>query len=84
MAQPKLRGNVRSTLPGIHLVEIKNIRAVGTVGLPDPRSDYGARIFYGLTGPVSDRFRFRLQYENAKGGEHCKGPFGPILTAIIP
>jgi hypothetical protein len=30
--------------PGIHLVELQNIRPVGTFGLPDPRSDYGTCI----------------------------------------
>jgi hypothetical protein len=89
--------------------------------LPDPRSDYGVRIFYGLSGEPTDTYRFRLneppkkggdlpysvftrrkkerfdfegesgnrvwfclRYENSKGGKEGEGPFGPILTAIIP
>jgi hypothetical protein len=27
---------------------------------------------------------FCLRYENSKGGEHGKGPWGPIISAIIP
>jgi hypothetical protein len=106
------------TFPGIHLVELKNIRPTGSSGVPDPRSDYGVRIFYGLSGTASDKFRFRvtgepqkgsdlpysiftrhkkerfdfegesgctvyfcLHYENSKGEF---GPFGPILSAVIP
>jgi hypothetical protein len=120
---PKPEAQVEADLvfPGIHLVELQNIRPVGTFGLPDPRSDYGVWIFYGLFGPPSDKFKFRLseppksgtdlpysvftrrkkerfdfdgesgnrvyfclRYENAKGGKEGEGPFGPILTAVIP
>jgi hypothetical protein len=119
--KPEAQVEADLTFPGIHLVELANIRAVGTFGLPDPRSDYGTRIFYGLFGPPSDEFRFRLteppksgkdlpysvftrrkkerfdfdgesgnrvyfciRYENAKGGPEGEGPFGPILSAVIP
>jgi hypothetical protein len=108
------------TFPGIHLVELRNIRPV-TGLIPDPRSDYGVRIYYGLTGPASSLFRFRLngmpgsgndlpysfftrrkreffdfdgesgntvyfclRYENSKGRREGVGPFGPILSAVIP
>jgi hypothetical protein len=38
------------TFPGIHLVELAKIRpASGTP--PDPRSDYGVRIYFGFSGP---------------------------------
>jgi hypothetical protein len=43
------------------------IRPVGTFGLPDPRSDYGVRIFYGLSGPPSEKFRFRVTEEPKSG-----------------
>ncbi|MDR2185199.1 MAG: hypothetical protein LBO80_05960 [Treponema sp.] len=116
--RPEAQVEADLAFPGIHLVELQNIRAVGTFGLPDPRSDYGVRIYYGLSGPPSDKYRFRLtgdpktgadlpyslftrrrrerfdfdgesgnrvwfclRYENPKGEA---GPFGPILTAVIP
>ncbi|MDR2662397.1 MAG: hypothetical protein LBC31_05310 [Treponema sp.] len=34
---------------------------------------YGVRIYYGLTGPASDKHRFRL----------TTGPYGPMLKAVI-
>jgi hypothetical protein len=105
------------TFPGLHLVELRNIRPVA--GLPpDPRSDYGVRIYFGFMGPPSEKYPFRLtkapksgeelpysvftkqkkkrfdfdgesgntvyfclRYENSKGEA---GPFGPMLTAVIP
>jgi hypothetical protein len=119
--RPEAQVEADIVFPGIHLVELQHIRPVGTIGLPDPRSDYGVRIFYGISGTPSERFRFRvsedpkrgkdlpcsvftrrrkerfdfdgesgnrvwfcLRYENAKGGEEGEGPFGPMLTAIIP
>jgi hypothetical protein len=105
----------------IHQVELQHIRPVGNFGVPDLRSEYGVRIYYGLSGPPSDKYRFRLpeppksgkdlpdsiftrrkkerfdfdgesgnrvwfcmRYENAKGREEGQGPFGPILSAVIP
>ncbi|MDR1144320.1 MAG: hypothetical protein LBK77_08935 [Spirochaetaceae bacterium] len=101
-------------------MELRNIRPVSGAD-PDPRSDYGVRIYYGLSGPASALFRFRvleppksgndlpysiftrrkrerfdfdgesgntvyfcLRYENSKGGKEGQGPFGPILSAVIP
>ncbi|MDR1929980.1 MAG: hypothetical protein LBQ44_05040 [Treponema sp.] len=106
------------TFPGIHLVELKKIRPIASGAPPDPRSDYGVRIYYGildgsgreritappLTGddlPHSvftrrKKYRFDfdgssgktvylcMRYENDKGGEEGEGPFGPILSAVIP
>jgi hypothetical protein len=106
------------TFPGIHLVELRKIRAVQGTTPPDPRSDYGTRIYYGLSGPARDKHKFRLagepktgsdlpysvftrrkrerfdfdgesgntvyfclRYENSKGEA---GPFGPMLSAVIP
>jgi hypothetical protein len=106
------------TFPGVHLVELANIRAVKGSTAPEARSDYGVRIYYGLTGPASDKYRFRLdaepktgedlpysvftrrkkqrfdfdgesgytvyfclRYENPKGQA---GPYGPMLSAVIP
>jgi hypothetical protein len=109
------------TFPGIHLVELRNIRPVSGGTIPDVRSDYGVRIFYGLSGEPTEAHRFRapdtpksgrdlpeslftrrkkelfdfdgesgrtvyfcLQYERPSGGQEGKGPFGPILKAVIP
>jgi hypothetical protein len=41
--------------PGIHLVELRTIRPVAGPMPPDLRSDYGVRIYYGLTGEASVR-----------------------------
>ncbi|MDR2792647.1 MAG: hypothetical protein LBB61_03140 [Treponema sp.] len=108
------------TYPGVHLIEISNIRTVKN-GEDNLRSDYGVRIFWGIMGASTEADRFRLaappvkgddlphstfthhkrylfdfdgdsgktvyfclRYENAKGGEEGEGPFGPILSAIIP
>jgi hypothetical protein len=57
---PEAQAEADITFPGIHLVELRNIRAVGTAGLPDPRSDYGVRIYYGFSGPASQKFPFRV------------------------
>jgi hypothetical protein len=118
--RPKNQVEADLTFPGIHLVELQKIRPVAGMP-PDPRSDYGVRIYYGLSGSASDRFRFRvtgvpasgndlpyslftrrkkerfdfdgesgntvyfcLRYENSKGGKEGVGPFGPILSAVIP
>ncbi|MDR2630529.1 MAG: hypothetical protein LBC60_06375, partial [Spirochaetaceae bacterium] len=56
------------TFPGIHLVELQKIRPVAGPP-PDPRSDYGVRIYYGLSGAPSDRFKFRLTEEPKSGSD---------------
>jgi hypothetical protein len=118
---PEAQPEADLTFPGIHLVELRNIRPVAGGTAPDLRSDYGVRIHYGLTGEPTEAYRFRvtgtpktgkdlpkslftrrkrerfdfdgesgqrvyfcLQYENPTGGEKGKGPFGPMLSAIIP
>ena len=124
-SSPILRPTAQPTadlaFPGIHLVELRNIRPVEGGIIPDPRSDYGVRIFYGLSGDPTENHRFRvtgvpktgkdlpeslftrrkrelfdfdgesgktvyfcLQYEIPRGGQEGKGPFGPILFAVIP
>jgi hypothetical protein len=45
--------------PGIHMVELQKIRPVSGTP-PDTRSDYGVRIYYGFSGPPSEKFPFRL------------------------
>jgi hypothetical protein len=98
-------------------VELRKIRPVAG-NPPGAASDYGVRIYWGLTGAPTEKYRFRvtetpksgydlpnsrytrrkrenfdfdgesgnrvyfcMRYENNKGGE---GPFGPILSAVIP
>jgi hypothetical protein len=112
---PQAQPEADLTFPGIHLVELLKIRAVQG---PDFRGDYGVRIYYGLSGPASDKYKFRLdgepktgadlpysvftrrkkerfdfdgesgntvyfclRYENSKGQA---GPFGPMLSAVVP
>jgi hypothetical protein len=54
--------------PGLHMVELRNIRPVAGIP-PDPRSDYGVRIHFGLTGTPTDRFRFRLTQPPKSGND---------------
>jgi hypothetical protein len=56
------------TFPGIHMVELRKIRPVSGTA-PDARSDYGTRIYYGLSGPPSDKYRFRLTEAPKTGGD---------------
>jgi hypothetical protein len=47
------------TFPGIHLVELRKIRPMeGTE--PDPRSEYGVRICWGLGGETTEAEKFRV------------------------
>jgi hypothetical protein len=39
---------------------------------------------FNLDGESGKDVYFCLQYENAKGGEAGRGPFGPIMHAVIP
>jgi hypothetical protein len=45
---PEAQADVDITFPGVHLVELANIRPVGSFGFPDARSDYGVRIYHGF------------------------------------
>jgi hypothetical protein len=56
---PESQPEADLTFPGIHLVELRNIRPVGGPP-PDPRGDYGVRIHYGLTGAPTEAHRFRV------------------------
>lgn len=115
---PEAQPEADLSFPGIHLVELRKIRPVSGGITPDDRSDYGVRIYFGLSGEPSENHPFRvvgtpktgkdlpeslftrrkrelfnfdgesgnriyfcLCYENSKGEA---GPFGPILSAIIP
>ena len=56
---PTAQAEADLTFPGIHLVELKNIRPVAGAA-PDGRSDYDVRVFWGLTGPASGTDKFRV------------------------
>jgi hypothetical protein len=56
------------TFPGIHLVELKRIRAVAGVE-PDRRSDYGVRIFWGLGGEANKADKFRVTEAPGSGND---------------
>jgi hypothetical protein len=105
------------TFPGIHMVELRNIRPVAGMP-PEPRSDYEVEICFGFIGPPSEKYPLRLaqvpkngedlnysvttkkkskrfdleglsgctayfclRYKNPAGDV---GPFGPMLSAVIP
>ena len=55
--------------PGIHLVELRNIRAVPGGVAPDERSNYGVRVFWGLTGPASKAHRYRVTEAPESGND---------------
>jgi hypothetical protein len=58
---PTAQAEADLTFPGIHLVELKKIRtAAGSGSAPDGKSDYGVRIFWGLTGPAGGEDKFRV------------------------
>jgi hypothetical protein len=54
--------------PGLHMVELKNIRPVSGPP-PDPRSLCLTRIFYGLTGAPTSRHPVRLSVPPKSGRE---------------
>jgi hypothetical protein len=56
------------TFPGVHLVELKNIRAVGGAQ-PNDGSDCGARVHYGLTGTPTTKHKFRVEGIPASGND---------------
>jgi hypothetical protein len=63
---PKAQPTADLTFPGIHIVELRKIRAlVGTE--PDPRSDYRVQIRYGLSGTPTEKDKFRVN-EPPKSG----------------
>lgn len=52
--------------PGIHLVELRNIRPAAGFSLGDVE-DYRVRVHYGLTGAPTDKYRFRVEGVPASG-----------------
>ena len=56
---PTARVEADLGFPGLHLVELKNIRAVAG-NAPHAHSDYGVRMFWGLTGAPTNTDKFRI------------------------
>jgi hypothetical protein len=59
-ADPTAQPEADLTFPGVHLVELKNIRPVGGAQ-PHDGSDCGARVYYGLTGTPTTKHKFRVE-----------------------
>jgi hypothetical protein len=59
-SDPTAQPEADLTFPGVHLVELKNIRPVGGAQ-PNDGSDYGVRVFYGLTGAPTTKYKFRVE-----------------------
>jgi hypothetical protein len=57
---PEVQPEADLSFPGIHLVELRKIRPVSGGAAPDARSDYGVRIYYGLSGEPSELHPFRV------------------------
>jgi hypothetical protein len=62
------------TFPGIHLVELQKIRPVSG-SAPDSRSDYGVRVFWGLTGEPTETDKFRVTGIPKTGNDLPKSKF---------
>jgi hypothetical protein len=56
---PNAQPTADLSFPGIHLVELSNIRPLSGTP-PDPRADYGVRIHWGLSGEPTEMNRFRV------------------------
>lgn len=52
------------SFPGVHLVELKNIRPAGPGRIGD-----GVRVYFGLTGAPTDRYKFRLTEDPVSGND---------------
>ncbi|MDR2068507.1 MAG: hypothetical protein LBP71_01385 [Spirochaetaceae bacterium] len=52
--------------------------------LPHSTFTHRKRYRFDFPGDSGSTVYFCLRYENEKGGEEGEGPFGPILSAIIP
>lgn len=57
---PTARVEAEIIFPGVHVVELSEIQPIGGPS-PDPRADWGVRIFFGFTGAPNSRYGFRLQ-----------------------
>ncbi|MDR2159307.1 MAG: hypothetical protein LBP23_04480 [Treponema sp.] len=66
--KPDAQPEADITYPGVHLIELVNIRTVSGTG-DDPRSDWGVRIFWGIMAPPTAADKFRLTAPPAKGSD---------------
>jgi hypothetical protein len=57
--RPKDQPEADLAFPGVHLVELRRIRPVGGIS-HDDRSNYGVRIYFGLSGTPTEAHRFRV------------------------
>jgi hypothetical protein len=66
---PQAQAEADITFPGVHLVELANIRVVKCSTAPETRSDYGVRIYFGCSGPATEKYKFRLSGEPGTGSD---------------
>ncbi|MDR2194913.1 MAG: hypothetical protein LBP19_10725, partial [Treponema sp.] len=52
--------------------------------LPHSTFTHRKRYLFDFDGDSGKTVYFCLRYENEKGGEEGEGPFGPIVSAVIP
>jgi hypothetical protein len=64
--EPTAQPEADLTFPGVHMVELKNIRPVGGAQ-PGDGSGCGARVYFGLSGKPSSKYKFRLTEPPASG-----------------
>jgi hypothetical protein len=63
---PTVQVEADITFPGRHLIELKKIRPMAR-NPPRARSDYGVRIFWGLSGSRTEQDKFRITESPASG-----------------
>jgi hypothetical protein len=68
IADPIAQAEGDLTFPGVHMVEIKKLRPVSGPA-PSSKSDYGIKIFFGLTGESTSEHPIRLSKEPKTGRE---------------
>jgi hypothetical protein len=71
---PTSQAQADLTFPGVHLVELKEIRPISG-SAPNSRSDYGVRVFWGLTGEPTEREKFRVTGAPKTGRDLPKSKF---------
>jgi hypothetical protein len=64
--EPTAQPEADLVFPGVHLVELKNIRPAGGAQ-PGDGSGCGTRVYFGLSGAPSTRYKFRLTEPPASG-----------------
>jgi hypothetical protein len=64
--RPKAQPEADIAYPGVHLIELINIRAINPHE-DDPRSEWGVRIFWGILGSPTETDKFRLSAPPLRG-----------------